>query len=1645
MSGPWEDYKSTSARAEEGPWADYKEETPLKLPSLDPNFKKIWSGFGRNLSGVAQAGAEMLAGMPSYIAGGLAGASTAIAKGDVNTGMDVMNRIQESNFGFGKFKPWTKEGELASEMVQKAARYPVEKAGDVGEYVGGNEGRFAAELVTESAMNFMPLVPGAKAIKGTIEKATAKSTSPIVADIRAAQEAKRQPTRPVTPTPTPEVIPKTSAEAVAQAFRERELQQQSAFWREPQHGNLVAEDPMARMVRDLGGEPVVPEVPRDTGPLARMADDLTAERSTPEQRAAQDAIEARQRELEAGVSQQTGFDQNAAVRAMDGTEQHTRLAEQAAADKAAGESLAGEQMLAKNEQGELFAPQTNMFRDYTDLLVDDGKGGGRLLTREEFDGVIKKLQEEPGTTFPKEVDPERAYADYVEKASERLPPTEAPAASGGLLDNFKKGAISSKGKLGKQRGALDPMFMKDGYRGLLKAVSRLTDSLGMDKAWQEGLRKTLGGDYLKNEDGTPMVLLHGTTGDIVGPLRSSDQGIHLGTPGSAHFFTQHPNKYGSKAVFSAKDTRLNGQIYPTVIKEGNYPKLEVDVGDWSPKEILTGQSPAKKAVKDAVSAALYEKGFTPSTIDGLFRYVDNARGISETNRAWMDVLNRAGIDGFFYRNTAESPKTSKIFDLTQNKQFERRENVGNSFEHPMSFVTWDDSKVKSVYDYKPSPLKGPGKSQAGAINLWQTPDPNSIVGKLSRIFKDEGVDLLDQGLIPPTPDVQSILDLAKQEGPKGDGKFISVLQSGSTSTAMKTRSPLILAGSRIGQNALKLTDLHVRNYVIPAETAMRRLSKTEIADLWDIMLDESKSKTRYDTDILANKLSGNQLAAYDKIRKMQDNQLEAVNQTRKDMGLDPIDAHEAYLASRWQGDFRRPVYQLVRNADGEIVRDRDGVAQKKLVWYLAADTKIGLNRDSKALGKYAEAQGIRDLVIDDKMDHTVSSGRRKTDLESAYTKMIDFLGRNDPAVKAMGQMVEEARIAEGYNAFGEKKHFEEKAGIRGFTGDRPWKNREAESIRAFEQQFLQTKNAYSWAFTQKAVEGLTQLTGDAQIREMQPNNVKYLQNYAKQLLGMNEAALAKALDDSFRSMGVSPARINAAVGGAKSFFILQKLAGSLGNITVNVLQTTSIPSYLAVMAGRGYKGNPLTALSAGLFAGPLMASAHYVPGRVRDLVMPDSIRDSSGSFIGEAVKYAEANGVTARSVVDESPVGQSKSLLGQAQKAASTTLTVPETIARSVSFMSYAEFLRSSGKFSRAEWPEMFRLAEEYTNMSMVDYRQSEQAMVYAKGGTVGSALNVLQTYPVSVWNQYGLALREGLKGSPLPLVMMLGTHYLLAGLSGVPGLDSLDKLYKLVKDNIVSTEMWNDMNKSSFWKDPKVWALEQIGSAGVYGKLSDATGVNWSSRTSMPGVESMVSAPGGAALNLGEQAVALGKAVLDPTNSTKWAQSGMLSVPTGLQGLLEQADIMKDHTWVTNPKTGEKVYLKNTDLAAREGRYVRTPEEEAIRAKGLRSQKEVLTRDLMYSISNNDKVGKKRAGELPDKIYDAIRRGDQEKAKTLVELYVDIGKDPNAASTLQQSLERAAQNEFTTTEQKAAIGIKDSINRAVNFARARKILEEVK
>ena len=918
-------------------------------------------------------------------------------------------------------------------------------------------------------------------------------------------------------------------------------------------------------------------------------------------------------------------------------------------------------------------------------------------------------------------------------------------------------------------------------------------------------------------------------------------------------------------------------------------------------------------------------------------------------------------------------------------------------ERPMTIIPQDFQKspgsVKAVAAlpfpetlHQPKAVQLP-RSQRGALDFGKpAPEKAKVVD-----------DLLKTKLYQETTDPTTVVKDALAEGKDGSGSIL--MSAGGTLEGAKRNSALIKGGVRIVQRLKNIAEDKIRTSVFPVESRLRKLSSAELQDLAKVMKSEMFDNAAIPMDRLAEIFSEKQLAAYSEMRRMFKDALDTQNEARTKQGLDPITAQEAYLSSRWRGDFRRAIY------DGK----------GKLVWYLAAETKKGLDTQAQALLKK-----FPDLAGGEHVDHVTRSAGKDT-LQSLYTTMLDVLGRDDPKVQQVKQWVEDQTRMEAEGALAQTKHFEKKANIRGFIGDRPSNTMfgkldpKKEALAMFQEQINYAKNAHKWAGLQEAGAQLKTIFSNADLQTQQPKNMQYLREYYLDQVGMGTAKVVKHIEDAFKETGISPTAVEGGINSVKSLWISQKLVASAGFMLSNVIQAGNMLPHLIDLQ-RTYKGNPLAlpaALISGFAEGMLMATGHLT-GTAKEMINSAKYRPGDSLFSARAMKYAEDNSVIARSIYDEAPIESSFSKTGRVANTLGKTISMPEAFLRSIVYMTYVNMLKYGGKLTNDM--EIFRIAEEKTNISMGDYRTGERAMIFSKLGTAGSAINLLQTYPMNYYNQWSWAARETMRGNPAPAAAMFAVQATAAGVMGIPGFQDTDKLWNAIKNTLAdhSPKAWNAVKDI----DLKSFVLNNFGEAGLYGAVSKATGVSVTSRAAAPAGSDMLQNPLAPVTDLGKQLGNISAAVASPSDSQKTAQALLGSAPVGLQGYLETGPL-REQTSVE--RNGQRLYGKTTDLAARDGQYSRTPSEEKLRSFGLRSQKETFEKDLAYKTRSKDVQAATVASKLPDRVYNEVRKGNVEEARVYIRMYAEITGKPMTEDMFQSRV----MDEYTTSAEKAAMKAK--------------------
>jgi hypothetical protein len=919
------------------------------------------------------------------------------------------------------------------------------------------------------------------------------------------------------------------------------------------------------------------------------------------------------------------------------------------------------------------------------------------------------------------------------------------------------------------------------------------------------------------------------------------------------------------------------------------------------------------------------------------------------------------------------------------------------------------------------------QSQRGAIDF-------DALGKgLSRLWNPAKVmDLPDMTYrtadaadIPSYPKPETVVNDYLVKARDGEiGKEWNWFGSGGHLQATITNSPLIKGVTNYVQIWGKHNERFVREVITPLEKKITSLSGKEQLQVKEAIMAEAKAGVAFTPESMAkNGFTKSQIEAHVAFRMADEAALRLQNEARAARGQDPINREEFHYAARWVGKFGSNII----NAEG------------KIVWKLTAPNRFDLQKQIDILLKKFPDLKYEDslrkihgkaVVIPKDFDRFSARGLDHNSLQTAYTMMVDVLGREDAQVKAIKAYMETEFDTSGRNVGKQELHFKEKIGMRGFAGDRADIMDPVKDAREFfHQNTIYLKNASRWSEIQKAIPALKEILTNPDVVAQNPAHLKYVQDYVANAMGYGEAQGIKHVEDSIsKYLGESknaqrlhiPTELAPLLGTTKHMWISSKLMFSAGYaLASNAFQLMNTASGHVRLYTEGFGSNPITPIVMGAANGMALASLHYISLLRNEPFQKALDKFPLPEYLKKAYEYAENNSVTNRSINDETPVrieGVTASRIKDSLPVKLTRGSIdfsvagPETYARSIAYASFVDHLHNSGKFNKATWNQMFALAEEMVNNTMGDARQSERAPIFNKTGTIGSAFNTLQTYPMNWLNQVGAGIAEAKRGNPYPIVTMLGVQVALAGILGLPIINDIADFWEVLKNKISWPAPVYDKIKNIHVKSMAI----EFNSKFAYGVPSEALGLGLTSRLNAPSLSSMATIPGGMIFDIGRTMGDIGEAVAAIDNPTKWAQAALTAAPPGLKEITAQT-ILEKYGQTTHANGNIGIFPRS-QIADRTAKFERTPEQHAKARWGIRLQSEVKKGDIMHEFDATDKGIQAQRSALIKDIYNSMRLNGKPDQDSIDYFYKFGGKG------LKGNIKEKIIKEYTTALQREAI-----------------------
>lgn len=1125
-----------------------------------------------------------------------------------------------------------------------------------------------------------------------------------------------------------------------------------------------------------------------------------------------------------------------------------------------------------------------------------------------------------------------------------------------------------KGLGRNQAGAIPADVFKEGFRGINRWLSRLTEQPWVRAALPDTL-------YQTNPDGTPTIMLHGTMDAFVDQPRAvSLEGLHAGY-GAAASMKAGLRKPDSVAYrignleFDTTDTiGGNGSaVYPVVLKKGNYPRIPQDYGTWSPEVLANNTDFALEVSKN--TKGKYDlfavREILADWNNDLYRY--KYMSPAEINASFAQLLkDKFDIDGFWYPNKYESTKNKLNAFSGELPNPQRARDLAAAQDYADSFVTWNDNKVESLYE---ASNRGFGRSQRGVLNFGAfgeeikkiaklaTTDPTVVVaGK--RVIANQVLGGLE-GYAADITSPEAVIAMApRSKDLTPTQKFnADTWRPGLRINTINSKNPLLKFANHVIQRAWTDAEGMARTYITDTKTGIgpvwRTLNDQEKVEIHDLLQTGDRKQRKYTAQELAdNNFSPKQIDFIEKYYAMDDKKYEVWNDKRMTVGLDPLKYREGHFAGRFKGDYRT------------LVLDKDG----KFIGYVGTDTKIGHAQALKA---------IREKFPDAKFTRTQRKGlggsSNRGDMFSGLGDLLQMMAKDDPRIAQILEIVDSAIAQKADATFKADLHALDKKGIWGNEGNKPWQKDKLEAANDAMRSFFEYWEEGMISHNLMPVEAqLEALMRNPELDNM-PKAKEYVHDYIKGMTGRSVGgfgdALNTLLDAPFKLLGLGPSIPRTAVNQFTKR--MGQLTQGFMNIPYTVMQFTQV-------AQTGLPGMLEAAKAVGADKASVAKSATVAGKQAMELWYSKLTGDESrlSAWDKEVFKYAEERGLLTFSEFEEvSQATQSKA--GRiADMAIDANRTVGEKVTRPYTFMTFVDILKDSGMSKQ----EIMDTAFNFTQDTMVDYSARERAAMFKNMGLLGQTAGNLQQFALTYLDQIGRWHKQALKGNPAPYVAGMTTLLAFAGIQGLPFFGTVDEIVEELT-NLMGEK--KNINTLVMQNAPE-WLKTDI---AQYGVLSDLTGLNISGRLGMADTlpDSFMDAVSPYASTAGRMATSLydmGK----QRDELSAKQAARQFAPSSVRGMVEN-QLLTTPDGMTINKDGQFDYPR-TEFDRNARKWAMTSLEESKAKAKVYSKGESLKADQEKLTKLANKASRKFMGDFKSYM-------DSGEWKSDLEEYKNRGGDP--------------------------------------------------
>lgn len=630
------------------------------------------------------------------------------------------------------------------------------------------------------------------------------------------------------------------------------------------------------------------------------------------------------------------------------------------------------------------------------------------------------------------------------------------------------------------------------------------------------------------------------------------------------------------------------------------------------------------------------------------------------------------------------------------------------------------------------------------------------------------------------------------------GKTVS---PGINSLVINTDNPLLKYTRTKTRQVFQETDALARQYITDKKTGIASLlgKMTQVDKNRAIeALQEGDRRQKYVTRAQMEEAgySPNSIEFVERIYEMDRVKLAEWNKARESVGMKPVEERPGHFPGIFRGDYK----QLVMGKDN------------KIIGLIAVDSTYQLRKaQKKLLEQFPEAKFTS---VDRK---SLGGNGRRSDMFSGMNDVMELLGSQDPMMAQVKALVDESVKENADALFNANLHSLKKKGIVGNEGNKPWLDA-TENANSAIKAYLQ--------YWEEGIISHKNLPVERELKALMSNpmldgmtNAKdyvnsYVNNMTGRSLGTVGDALNKIIDAPFEALGLGPTVPREAVNQLNKR-VSQHLMG-WGNYLFSAIQflqvpQMAIPEMMKVARGLGVPEAKITTALASL--------TRDIPQIVNEVYTGKS---NLSPTMREAYHEAQRRGLMDFSEFQEvSRVTQSKGSR-MYDKAVDWNRVMAEKSTRPGVFFMAVKLLEDSG----LPMKDVFDVAYNATQRSMIDYSLQERPMMYQRLGVVGQLAGSLQTFKHGQLSQLAGFLKDAAKGKPAPLIAATLVMLSFAGIKGAPGYQEIDETVKLLSDKFFGNRR---SISEIFLAGLPEWAKS--------GALSTATDINFQSRLSAANV----------------------------------------------------------------------------------------------------------------------------------------------------------------------------------------------------------------